>query len=271
MKFIIRQYFLFIVLIISISTGWAQSRVYFNNEVGIEYTTALTKTFFDKNIEEQFLGTAAIREVYNSKKPTSPLIGYFLGISYSRKIRKDWALFIKLRHTVRGQKSPNFYNYFGRKPSDYQPNYGGLSYTFKVTTNELILGGSKQYFNRGKVNLLFGIGIIVNVYNDAKFQIFLIERENGIKRVSLGAAGFYAGNLDYFDRLNENIKQNHFRYGISVTNEFQYIISKRIAGAIGIELTALSKILSNSKEVGSSVLQGQLLSTGLSIGAKWRL
>lgn len=262
--------YIFVFFLIFHSTVFCQSSQGNKNNFRIYYAPALTKTMLEESLAKRYetnqLG-GFLKEFYNSHIPNRPLLGYLVGVEYGRKVTPKIEIGIGYRYTLKGQQSPNYYNFNGSFPSN--ENYGGGSYEIYITTNEFLVRGDRKIFSfKNKLFSSIGVGLTLDVFNERVIQTFIIERKTGIK--SLGCCSshnaiYTLGNK--WDRLKWNIRDKHFRFGFIISNSYDLKITNFLYLSLTPEFEYLTEIQS-LEEFENFEVQGNIWLISLQSGLK---
>ncbi len=234
--------------------------------IGFFYGPALTKTDFPEK------SSLFLNDFYETAKPSLPLWGKVIGLEILRSISKKNSISLFIRHTTKGQKSPHYYNFYGKTDtSDYSPGYGGGSYEIKLITNEIGLRYGRQVFNNKFLTTTLLPGLSLDFFNKMTVQDYIIEKNTGLKRPGCCTAFFYGEGESYFNRSYNNLKKMNARIGLLLAVRFDFKMSERLFFAVKPEIEYLtSSLISKTKKNRTYIPHGSifLLNAQFEIGFK---
>lgn len=235
----------------------------FNNNFQIFYSPSITKTNFDKSIENAHFG---FKELYETAKPSLPIIGYSFGLLYARKISKRSKINFSLKRNVYGQSSPVAYNFRGFVPVDTIPGYGGLKYKVLMWSNSLSVGYRKVFLFKKSLQFEFGGSTGIDVYEKGMLQDYIVERKTGI--TTLGCCTGYYYKFSTFQKLHDFLypfKKGFYRVEFAIVASARVNLSKRFFFAINPEFRYLTNLVGASPDLESLIPHGDIFSAGLGI------
>jgi len=236
----------------------------FKNDFQIFYSPSITKTNFDKSIENAHFG---FKEFYETAKPSLPTIGYSFGLLYARKILKRSKINVTLKRNIYGQSSPIAYNYRGFVPNNIIPGYGGLKYKVLMWSNSFSVGYRKVFLLKKSLQFELGGSTGIDVYEKGMLQDYIVDRKTGI--TSLGCCTGYYYKFSTFQKLNNFLypfKKGFYRVEFAIVAGARVNLSKRLFLAISPEFRYLTNLVGASPDFESLIPHGDIFSAGLGIG-----
>ncbi|HFA48768.1 MAG TPA: hypothetical protein ENJ95_07110 [Bacteroidetes bacterium] len=247
-----------------------ERKTFAKNEISVYYGPALTKTDFYNSLND---GSSAsfVKFWLKSEVPSRPLWGKVIGINYTRWLTRNNGVSLFLRHAVKGQQSPHYFNTFGGPDTSSLSGYGGTKYEVKLTTNELGFLFNKKIYAAPAFSFVYNIGLSFDVQNNLTVKDYIIEKGTGIKRSGCCTAYFYRNDEGYLKRLWGNIEKKHFRLGFLFSTTMDFKLTDWLGFSVRPEIEYLTKISSiNPKVKQGGILDGPIFLANIQFSAGFK-
>lgn len=233
------------------------------NLIEIIYSPFFSKTNFHKFPD---YASSSFERLYESQKPTKPIIAFSYGINYKRKFKNKYFISIGVNYSKNGQRSPVFFSTKGISDSGLfdRENYGGKFYRIIYHSYDFPLILGVQIHANRKIKHYIKGAVIFNVYDKASASSYTVNRQTGNVRASVlqSFLSFSEGGL--LKRFESSVEKGLWRLGFSIGNRIEYLITPHIFVSGEFDFRYYNSLHEEYSTAG--VVSGNIINFGLSLG-----
>ena len=192
------------------------------NSIELVFAPLVSKADF-KNLDK-VITNLSIKDLYNTHLPDRPVLGYYYGISYKRRLGYKWKIGLGVEYAYNGQQSRQFYSIKGVPDDvlDGKPDYGGTQYKVTYKSYGIPLSVEYRIHRKNRWSYWAEAGGFLNIYYRVEARNFTISRATGIRETGCCYGSYFRATGSFSKIIRQHLEMDLWRVGFFVGGGVEY-------------------------------------------------